>query len=212
MYNLFNPAPQFPIDLIKNQNLLNKNLLEKVSGLRYIPDFITKDEEDYLVANINDTVWLTDIRRRVQHYGYKYDYKARSVDYSMYLGPLPEWINMFGKRLFDMRLIDVLPDQAIVNEYLPGQGIANHIDCEPCFGDTIISLSLSSPCVMDFISLKTKDRIELILEPRSVVVVSGEARHKWTHGIPARKSDYFSGVRVDRNLRLSLTFRNILLT
>ena len=37
---------------------------------------------------------------------------------------------------------------AAVNEYLPGQGIAQHVDCVPCFGGTVASLSLLSPCTM----------------------------------------------------------------
>jgi alkylated DNA repair dioxygenase AlkB len=209
MYDLFNPIPDNSRSLIREQNLINSKHLENVPGLQYVPDFLSIEEEKELLRSINDAPWLSDIKRRVQHYGYKYDYKARSIDYSMYLGPLPEWAADLGERLFRRNFIDKIPDQLIINEYLPGQGIANHVDCEPCFGETIISISLCSPCVMDFISLRTKEKLELILEPRSLVVVSGEARHKWTHGIAFRKSDYFCGVKYDRSLRISMTFRYV---
>ena len=46
-----------------------------------------------------------------------------------------------------------MPDQLIVNEYQPGQGISAHIDCEPCFKNTIVTVSLGSVYEMDFISL-----------------------------------------------------------
>jgi alkylated DNA repair dioxygenase AlkB len=104
-----------------------------------------------------------------------------------------------------------VPDQVIVNEYLPGQGIANHIDCEPCFGDTIISISLNSTAIMDFINTKTKQKVEVFLEPRSLVVISGISRKIWTHGIPARKIDHFNAQKIERKLRLSLTFREVIL-
>lgn len=42
-------------------------------------------------------------------------------------------------------------DQAIINEYLPGQGIAAHVDCEPCFGDEIGVVSLLDSHPMEFV-------------------------------------------------------------
>jgi alkylated DNA repair dioxygenase AlkB len=202
------------IQPIRNTNLqiLNSAVsLAKVSGLKYIPEFITKEEHQQLWQAINNQTWLTDLKRRVQHYGWKYDYKARSIDYSMYLGELPIWAQNIGERLFQASHLSKIPDQLIINEYHPGQGIANHVDCEPCFGETIISVSLGSNCVMDFINLKTKEKLEVMLEPRSLVVISGEARHKWTHGIAARKADNFNGVKIERKLRISMTFRNVIL-
>ena len=44
---------------------------------------------------------------------------------------------------------DPRPSFALVNEYLPGQGIALHLDYQP-FDRTVASLSLLSPCVMEF--------------------------------------------------------------
>lgn len=45
---------------------------------------------------------------------------------------------------------DCFPDQVTVNEYLPGQGIASHVDTHEAFGPTLLSLSLVSGVVMDF--------------------------------------------------------------
>ncbi len=185
--------------------------LDKISGLKYIPEFISKDEHDELCKSINKEVWLTDLKRRVQHYGWKYDYKARSIDYSMYLGELPIWAKTIAERLFHASYLSKIPDQLIINEYQPGQGITNHVDCEPCFGETIVSISLGSACVMDLINLKTKEKIALMLEPRSLVVITGEARHNWTHGIASRKTDNFKGIKTERGLRISMTFRNVIL-
>jgi alkylated DNA repair dioxygenase AlkB len=187
------------------------SILAKVKGLKYVPEYISKDEEEFLIKTISSNEWITDLKRRVQHYGWRYDYKARTVLPSMYLGPLPNWAGDIANRLYNDGHIQIIPDQVIVNEYNPGQGIANHIDCEPCFGDTIISVSLNSTCVMDFINIETKEKVEVLLEPRSLVVVSGLSRKIWTHGISARKVDIFRGQRLERKLRISLTYREVII-
>ncbi|RZL05487.1 MAG: DUF11 domain-containing protein, partial [Pedobacter sp.] len=102
------------------------------------------------------------------------------------------------------------PDQVIINEYTPGQGISPHIDCEPCFGNTIISLSLGSACIMEFTHRKHGQKVEILLRPRSLVVLSGESRSLWTHGIPVRKQDVFGGCKFIRSTRVSLTFRKVI--
>lgn len=208
MYDLFNPPP---CNVESTSLQVIKTDIEDIHGLSYVSNFLSKEEEINLIKSINSEQWLNDLKRRVQHYGYKYDYKSRAINYNMYLGLLPKWATPYAEKVYSSGYIDSIPDQLIINEYIPGQGIANHVDCEPCFGETIISISLSSPCVMDFINLKTKQKIEVMLEPRSIVIISGEARHKWTHGIAQRKTDNFNGVKSDRKLRISMTFRKVIL-
>lgn len=174
----------------------------EISGLQYIPDFITTDEEQELIESIDLQPWLNDLKRRVQHYGYKYDYKARAVTPSSYIGALPEWIKKIAVRL------PFKADQAIVNEYESGQGISAHVDCVPCFGDMIASLSLGSGAMMQFTNGQEKH--DLYLEPRSLITLSGAARYKWTHAIPARKSDMVNGFKIERERRISLTFRSVI--
>jgi alkylated DNA repair dioxygenase AlkB len=182
-----------------------------VKGLRYLADFITPEQQDALVRQIDAQPWLGDLRRRVQHYGYRYDYKARAVDVSMRLGPLPEWALEIIRLARDRGLTDEEPDQVIVNEYEPAQGIAGHIDCKPCFTGTILSLSLLSPCVMDFKHKATRQVVPVLLEPRGMIVMQGEARYDWTHGLAARKTDLYGGRRIERARRLSLTIRKVIL-
>lgn len=180
-------------------------------GLRYIPDFIMPSEETALLTTVDQQPWLTDLKRRVQHYGWKYDYTARRVDASMRLGALPDWLIDYCQRLYDGRHFPKLPDQVIINEYQPGQGIAPHVDCVPCFEETIASISLGSPCVMEFTNPATSEKVAHLLEPRSLLIFSGEARYIWTHGIAARKTDKYAGQVIQRGRRISLTFRNVIL-
>lgn len=180
-----------------------------IKGLEYIPNYITKEEEQSLINTIDQQPWLNDLKRRVQHYGYKYDYTARKITQDLKIGNIPKWILPIAQKLYDDRVFDQLPDQVIINEYNSGQGISPHIDCIPCFGDTICSLSLLSPCIMDF--QKEKDKHQILLEPRSLIVMKDEARYEWKHSIASRKSDNVNGIKIPRDRRVSMTFRTVVL-
>lgn len=180
-----------------------------ISGLSYYPDFITSEEEAFLISAIDSYPWIYDLKRRVQHYGYRYDYKSRQATKATYIGPLPDWILPIAQKLTDDKKFSTLPEQVIVNEYMPGQGISAHIDCVPCFGNVIASLSLESPCIMKFENIELKENRDLFLEQRSLAVFRDEVRHKWTHAIPGRKSDTINGIKIPRSRRISLTFRTM---
>jgi alkylated DNA repair dioxygenase AlkB len=161
-----------------------------------------------LLAAVDARPWLPDLKRRVQHYGYKYDYKARAISHSMFVGPLPGFAVELAGRLVAAGVLLEPPDQLIVNEYIPGQGISAHVDCEPCFKDRIVTISLGSACEMDFRALdETGGHVALMLQPRSALLISGPARYLWTHAIRGRKSDHGRA----RARRVSLTFRNVIL-
>jgi len=123
------------------------------------------------------------------------------------LGPTPAFLAPILERLVAEGVFPERPDQIIVNEYLPGQGIAPHVDCIPCFGPVIASLSLGSACEIAFSQERTGQREKMILEPRSLLVLAGEARSQWRHAIAHRKSDVIEGKRAQRLRRISLTFR-----
>jgi alkylated DNA repair dioxygenase AlkB len=180
-----------------------------VPGLAYLAGFVAESDEPRLIAAVDAEPWLTDLKRRVQHYGYRYDYKARKVDPAMYLGPLPAWSQPLAERLVaDGHM--AAPDQLIVNEYEPGQGITPHVDCVPCFGPVVCSITLGSQCVMELTSLEKLPATSLLLERRSLVVLAGPSRYKWRHAIPGRKSDKVADQELPRGRRVSLTFRTVL--
>lgn len=183
-----------------------------INGLTYIYDFISENEESNLISIIDSYPWEDSLKsRRVQQYGFKYDYLKKTADSSSYIGPIPFWIQHYCQKLFDKKYFHKIPDQVIINEYLPGQGISKHVDCIPCFDKTIASLSLNSFCIMDLEHIKTHKSGSLMLEPRSLLVFTDEARYDWMHSIPFRKEDEFSNKTFIRGRRISLTFRNVIL-
>lgn len=67
---------------IKQRDLFNDATVASIpdiDGLTYIPDYIDATSEDALISTIDVQPWITELKRRVQHYGWRYDYKARSV-------------------------------------------------------------------------------------------------------------------------------------
>jgi len=185
-----------------------------VPGLKYVPEFLTVDEEKALIEKIDQSEWMEDLQRRVQHYGWRYDYKARQVDGSMRIGELPDWAKKYARKLFDNKLVRKLPDQVIVNEYKAGQGISKHVDSEGSFEDGIATISLLESWEMEFQEkyAKPKRKVKKMLERRSAAIMSGEARYRWTHEIKKRKKDPNpnpGGPRIPRGRRISLTFRKV---
>ncbi len=182
-----------------------------IPGLRYQANYLTEQEQQELLRQVDAQLWLTELKRRVQHYGYKYDYRKRMIDYSMSLGHLPDWLTPIAQKVQRDGFLPVLADQVAVNEYFPGQGIGAHVDCEPCFGDTVVSISLGSSCVMDLRHVENKRHVPILLEPGSLLMLTGEARYRWTHGIIGRYDDICDGKTLKRGRRVSVTLRTVLI-
>lgn len=179
------------------------------SGVIYISDLLSRGEEEAIKDRLDAGEWSNTLKRRVQHFGYLYDYRARAVTADAYIGKLPEWLETLAERLVARGYFVDLPDQVIANEYFPGQGISAHVDCVPCFNDTIISISLLSQCEMIFRERSSSRSLAVLLHPRSGILLKGAGRYDWTHEIPARKSDIVQGSKMERYRRISLTFRKV---
>jgi alkylated DNA repair dioxygenase AlkB len=168
-----------------------------IPGLTIIEDFLSEDEEKELISFINTQEWNSTISRRVQHYGYEYGYFP---PYEVKLTkPIPE---IFMKYI---RIINPEFNQVIVNEYEPGQGIGKHTDHKTHFGDMIVSISLLSATTITFSDRKYTE--DIYVQPRTQVIMEGDARWKFTHQIPARKSDKIGEETIPRGKRISVTFR-----
>ena len=196
-----------------NHSVSNRSGLQDVnavSGLSFIENFLSHKEQNYCVQRVDTALdeWRNDLSRRVQHYGWHYDYKTRAITPDMHIGALPDWLADIAQRIYnETGLFDRVPEQVIVNEYLPGQGIATHID-HPGFGPTVCTISLLDDWEMDF-SQNWRDKSPALLQKGSCVILTKEARSVWQHGIAPRKSEATDTGRRSRKRRLSLTFRTV---
>ena len=151
-----------------------------------------------------------DHKRKVQQYGYKFNHKAHSLK-GGHLGPLPDFCKNVTARLVSNGVYSKYnPDQMIINHYTPGQGIFPHWDSIKCFDDIIVSVGLGSSCIMKFQNSETNEEVDVFFERRMAVVLTGEARYVWRHGIPAVTEDTYNGAVYKRKPRISLTWRKVL--
>ena len=67
--------------------------------------------------------------------------------------------------------------------YLPGEGIGYHRD-DPLLGDPVSIFGSQSDTTMIFKNPSNRDSFRIRLFARSLLVLTGAARHEWHHGIP----------------------------
>jgi alkylated DNA repair dioxygenase AlkB len=166
--------------------------MDSIKGLTIISNFVNEYQHDWLIEKIYSLPWSNELKRRTQHYGWKYRYDRRPMTEKDYLGDLPIWLTRFSKHLDTW----LLPNQVIINDYQPKQGIGEHIDHTFNFTETIVSLSLMSPGLMVF--RQAEEVITKELNPRDLLILTGDARYKWSHQL-----------KPVTQRRVSITFRRI---
>ncbi|OII73972.1 oxygenase superfamily protein [Cryptosporidium ubiquitum] len=131
----------------------NEKFLEK-KGLILVKDFISESEAQELLNWIdNNGQWETKLNRRVQHYGYSFDYNNKIIS-SVWERDIPCILGRLIERMVGLKLIMEIPDQITINEYEVGKGIGNHIDSHHTIGENISVISLGSGILFDFNELK----------------------------------------------------------
>lgn len=179
---------------------------ELPEGFLYQPDVITADDERVLIEEIAGVPFSAfemrgvAARRRVAFFGRAYDPGRGDTP------PMPEFLLVLRERL--AAWAGVAPDafeMALINEYPAGAPIGWHRDA-PQYG-IVAGLSLLSACRMRFrpyvppgasVRSRRTPTHEITLEPRSAYLMTGAARARHQHHIPAVRA-----------LRYSITFRTL---
>ena len=181
-------------------------------GLGYTPMWLHQTQQDSLLQLIDTSKWSVDLGRRTQHYGRRYNYSTGRVERPDSAPQLPTLFNDLAERLYEERVMQQIPDQVIVNEYLVDenttQGIASHRDHVQDFGPVIVTLSLLEGWSMRF-TRAGHSYIDHLLEPGSIAVLAGQSRYEWEHSIPPRKFEREGGIKTLRQRRVSVTFRTV---
>lgn len=203
----------------------------EVEGLLLLQDFVSEAEASVLLAEVDGRPWDCSIKRRVQHYGHAFDYARLGIAKGCGTVELPAFCEGLVRRIAERGVLPHPIDQLTVNEYQPGIGIASHCDAHSAFEDGIAALTLGSGIVMEFrrpqvdgsgkVSVGKHHRLapppdengEVVhknvwLPANSLLVMRGEARYAWQHGIAWRKTDCQDTGRVcQRGRRVSFTLR-----
>ncbi|KAJ0022169.1 hypothetical protein NQD34_009659 [Periophthalmus magnuspinnatus] len=222
------------LGFVESVKCLEEETVSLPEGLTVVNDFVSPEEEAQLLASIDwssicdqDTAQKALKHRKVKHYGYEFQYDNNNVDKDKPLpAGLPKECMPLLERCMKHGYISVMPDQLTVNQYESGQGIPPHVDTHSAFEDTIMSLSLGAQTVMEFRHPDGR-LVAVVLPLRSLLVMKGESRYLWTHGITPRKFDMVPTADSDcpirtvsnlaqnkltlnkRDTRTSFTFRKI---
>ncbi|QXV66829.1 alpha-ketoglutarate-dependent dioxygenase AlkB [Mucilaginibacter sp. 21P] len=176
-------------------------------GLFVYPDFIDEARETQLMKEIDSQTWIVDYLRRLQYYGYRNELEK---PYPLIPFPvaMPPLLHQLSVELVEQKIIDLQPDQVIINEYVPGEGIKPHKD-RAYYENQICGVNLGSICVMRFIKGIGHEVFDIEIPRRSIYVMQDDARKKWKHAIPPRKKDKIDGEVHHRDRRVSITYRKV---
>jgi DNA oxidative demethylase len=183
--------------------LSSPSQLSEIQGLRYLPQWITTQEEQELHAHIH-VLSFSEVRmhgvtarRQVVHFGWSYGYDSWQITPTI---PIPSWLSPIRERAASLIGVPAeAVEEVLISRYAPGAGIGWHRDA-PIFGPSVVGLSLAGTCRMRFQrKMGTKRSIaEVSLAPCSAYILAGTSRFQWQHSIPPTKE-----------LRYSITFRTI---
>jgi alkylated DNA repair dioxygenase AlkB len=184
--------------MARSRSTHNESLPE---GFVYEPDFLSFAEESELLRQFEKLEFHPFdyhgyiAKRNVVVYGWRYDYGTHKTSP---VSALPDSLRSIRERASGFA--DVAQDtlvQATINQYPPGAPIGWHRDV-PQF-EVIVGVSLGASCRMRLKPYKAEGKIvSLMLEPRSIYRISGVARWRYQHSIPAVEA-----------LRYSITFRTL---
>jgi alkylated DNA repair dioxygenase AlkB len=157
-------------------------------GLRYELEFLS-EEEEWLLIDAFSSLRLAPFqfgafegKRRVASFGSRFDFSDQRLHAAE---PPPEFLQPFKARA--EAFAGLAPDavqHVLLTEYETGAGIGWHRD-KVAF-NMVIGISLGSACPLRFRRKEPSswERFTLEAAPRSVYLLSGEARSLWEHSIP----------------------------
>ncbi|KAI8612688.1 hypothetical protein BC830DRAFT_1135568 [Chytriomyces sp. MP71] len=185
------------------------------SGLIYISNFISSEQETRILNTIASTPFIQSIRRRMQFYGEIYYHTTHDLqslqpnqDTS---NPIDSLAWLLDHTFSRIPSFSIPPSQILVNEYRGDAGLSCHVEDTNSFGHYILTLSLVNPVWMDlkpvvpsqqqgpstssstgnpFISSPSQQPkpLRILLEPRSMLILESESRFRWMHGITKGKT------------------------
>ena len=191
------------------------------------PFTLIAEEEDEALASLRaDRGVPANNIHRAQQWGWRFHSCGRPLASSDRLSPVPAWAMRLVRRLLAADASrEFMPTQeawgtgvqnALLNEYEPGEGLARHTDDLRFWTSWVLGLSLNSGVTMTFsrpvttcLSTSLRESVDVWLPRRSCYVLSDDARYLWTHEIAASPVDVVDGVAVPRRHRTSLTLRSI---
>ncbi|KAM6934928.1 putative inactive tRNA-specific adenosine deaminase-like protein 3 isoform 2-T2 [Xenentodon cancila] len=197
----------------------------------YIPDFISEDEESFLLQNVYKapkTKWTQLLGRRLQNWG------GLPHPKGMLAEKIPDWLQTYCEKISSLGAFSgKAANHVLVNEYKEGEGIMPHED-GPLYHPTVTTISLGSHTLLDFYrplssldgeAPQTEENrylFSLLVKPRSLLILQDDMYQRLLHGIKGSAQDTLTdkvvnlsatgavpGEALTRGTRVSLTIRHV---
>lgn len=166
-----------------------------IKGIDLFEEVISPDEEDEIVAKIDETDWLiSQSGRRKQDYGPRINFKKKKLNCDSFKG-LPIYVKDVWERMQKQFAIlsDFLPIELCNLEYDPkrGSSIDPHFDDMWVWGERLVTLNYLSDTILTLTYPQAADdddflrdaEVRIRMRRRSLLVLSSDARSKWMHSI-----------------------------
>lgn len=158
----------------------------EIPGLYYTKNIITEDQEAELISFAESGNWI----------------RAPG-------GRLVQQFTLFPPILRALAKHVGMPksNNVLISKYLPGSGMQPKIS-NLCFDEAVVSISLAASIGIVF--KRGSDRHSIYAEPRSAIVLQGEARYNWSHEIEPKIVDIVDMKEVPRAVRYGVTFKTLI--
>lgn len=168
-------------------------------GFLYVPDFITKEEENYLFEEISKVELHAfhfqgyEAKRRVASFGYDWSFEKQALSKGKDIPPVFD--SLVEKVSNHLSISKEKFAELLVTEYPTGSVINWHRDAPPF--DIIAGISLQSDCTFrlrphDKTKQSRSSIISIPVRRRSLYVMQGPSRTVWQHSIAAVKQVRYS--------------------
>lgn len=165
-------------------------------GFRVIKAFVETEEQQEIERWIRSNFFWTRRRQGSLPPSEQYPNDA----------PIPAWADALGARMTSLGIFQSQPDHVVLRRYELGVGVDPHID-RVAYGPVVAGLTLGSSRVFQLTRPLGSSQLEALLLPGDLYLMTGAARYRWRHSIPARLEDTFRGVTFPRTAGFSVTWR-----
>ncbi|CAG2113113.1 unnamed protein product, partial [Medioppia subpectinata] len=173
-------------------------------SFKVIDDFVTEEEERSLLKEIEP--YMKRLRYETSHWDDAI-HEYRETERLKWTQDNQKIIDRVRSTAFSE---GVAPIRSVHILDLAKRGVIKaHVDAVRFCGDTIAGISLLSSSVMRLVDEKDSKRFaDALLKRRSLYIMSGVARYKFTHEILPQEMSKFKDQVIERERRISVICRN----
>ena len=185
-----------------NSELTQKILKENLPGAFYYSNFIQEKESSRLISVLEKIDYQIFNGKPTKYFGIDYSSQKKVHNSNYKLDPLPHFFNVIKNKL------NYNYHQLVIEYLRPNDHVSLKRESN-LFEDNVLILHLGGHFKYDMFNDETNEHVEFLIEPGSLLMLSGESRYKWKRSIKNRIKERFNHQIIPRKEHYILTFRRI---